>query len=50
MNVSHIVTRGPYLLVVKTLQQAEEIAHVKAVECFKAGLANFNQQERHMIR
>jgi len=32
MNVFHIVTRGPYLLIVKTLQQAEEIAFVKAVE------------------
>jgi hypothetical protein len=49
MNVFHIVTRGPYLLIVKTLQQAEGIAYVKAVECFKAGLANFNQQESHMF-
>ena len=49
MNVFHIVTRGPYLLIVKTLQQAKETAYVKSVECFKAGLANFNQQESHMI-
>jgi len=49
MNVFHIVARGPYLLIVKTLQQAEEIAHGKSVECFKAGLANFNQQEGQMI-
>jgi hypothetical protein len=49
MNVFHIVTRGSCLLIVKTLQQAEEIADVKSVECFKAGLANFNQQDSHMI-
>ena len=50
-GVSNYVTRGPYLLVVKTLQQAEEIlAYVKAVEYFIAGLANFNHQEGHMTR
>jgi hypothetical protein len=49
MNVFQIVACGPYLLIVETLQQAEEIALVKAVECFKAGLVNFNQQKSHMI-